>query len=300
MQISQITRILVLAFGHEAQPNPLGSRRGAVGRWAAGTLLAGLLAGCGLQKDVDVVLPDYPPQLVVEGYLENGQVPRLTVSESVPYLATPTPQVPTDVKAVLTLPNGQRLELPFSPGTDRRTGKVYTHTGSRRLTALPGQTFGLELTDSQGRRVTGSATMPATVPIDTVEWKFNDKQGEFRKAYVLTRFQDPAATADYYRLQIHKSRLATSPTIDYTPEDRLSNGQEFTLGTSYQFDTNDTLFVSLYHIDQPYFRFLQSVQDARNANGNPFGQPAAIKSTVEGGIGVFTILSYDRRMVILK
>ncbi|WP_426492707.1 DUF4249 domain-containing protein [Hymenobacter sp. 102] len=293
MQISWVTQIIGAGSGRSGQPG---------GRWALGLLAGGLalLSGCGLQKDIDVELPAYPPQLVVEGYLENGQIPRVAVSESVPYLTAPTPQVPTDVKAFVILPNGQRQELLFAPGTDRRTGKIYTHAGTRRLTIQPGQTFGLELTDSKGRRVTGSATMPALVPIDTVEWKFNDKQGEFRKAYVLTRFRDPAATTDFYRLQIHKSRLATSPSVDYTPEDRLNNGQEFTLGTSYEFATDDTLFVTLYHLDQPYYRFLQSVQDARNANGNPFGQPAAIKSTVEGGIGVFTVLSYQRRRVILK
>ncbi|MET4107161.1 DUF4249 domain-containing protein [Hymenobacter sp. UYP22] len=267
-----------------------------IGSW----LLAGLLGGCGLQKDIDVELPAYPPQLVVEAYLENGQVPRITVSESGPYLAAPELQVPTDVKAFVVLPGGQRQELLFAPGADRRTGKAYTHTGTRRLTAQPGQTFELEVSDSKGRRVTGQATMPATVPIDTVEWKFNDKQGEFRKAYVLTRFRDPAATTDYYRLQIHKGRLATSPEVDYTPDDRLNNGQEFTLGTSYDFAADDTIFVSLYHLDQPYYRFLQSVQDARSANGNPFGQPAAIKSTVEGGIGVFTVLNYQRRRIIIQ
>jgi len=272
----------------------------AVSGRLAGWLAAGLLSGCGLQQDIDVVLPAYPPQLVVEAYLENGKIPRITVSESAPYLSSPDPQVPTDVKAYLTLPNGQRQELQYAPVLDKATGKVYTHIGQRRLTATPGQTFRLELTDTQGRRVTGEATMPALVPIDTVEWKFNDKQGEFRKAYLLTRFHDPAATTDYYRFQIHRDSISRDPEVEYTVEDRLNNGSEYTLGTSYDFAVQDTVFVTLYHLDQPYFRFLQSVQDARNANGNPFGQPAAIKSTVQGGVGVFTILSYQRRMVIVK
>lgn len=266
-----------------------------------GGLAVALLSGCGLQQDIDVVLPDYPPQLVVEGYLDNGQIPRLAVSESVPYLASPTPQVPTDVKATLILPNGQRQELRYAPGIDRITGKAFTHVGQRRLAALPGQTFGLELTDTKGRKVTGEATMPSFVPIDTVEWKFNDKSLEERRAYVLTRFRDPAATTDFYRLQIHRDSISQdSEEAEYTLEDRLNNGTEYTLGTSYEFAPDDTLFVTLYHLDPSYYRFLQSVQDARNANGNPFGQPSAIKSTVQGGIGVFTILSYQRRMVIIK
>lgn len=291
MQITQISRISDTERRRLKRP---------VGLLAPGLLVTGLLAGCGLQQDIDVVLPAYPPQLVVEGYLENGQLPRLTVSESTPYLAPPNPQVPTDVKAFLILPNGQRQELRFAPGQDRATGKAFTHVGTRRLVAAPGQTFGLELIDTQGRRVTGQATMPALVPIDTVEWKFNDKSPEQRRAYLLTRFRDPAATTDYYRFQIHRDSISEEAEVEYTVEDRLNNGAEYTLGTSYEFATNDTLLVTLYHIDRPYFQFLQSVEDARNANGNPFGQPAGIKSTVQGGIGVFTILSYQRRLVIVK
>ncbi|WP_165768304.1 DUF4249 domain-containing protein [Hymenobacter amundsenii] len=269
-------------------------------RRVVGLAGVGLLAGCGLQQDIDVVLPAYPPQLVVEAYLENGQVPRITVTESVAYLAEPTPQVPTDVTATLTLPSGQRTLLKFAPGVDTRTGKAYTHVGTRTLAAQPGQTFGLELLDTQGRRVTGSALVPAQVLLDTVEWVFNDKPDDQRRAYVLGRFRDPATPLDYYRFQIHRRRVNRDPEVDYTVEDRLSNGTEYSLGTGYDYKANDTLFVTLYHLDRPYFLFLQSVQDARNANGNPFGQPSGIKSTVEGGLGVFTFLSYQRRRVMLK
>ena len=271
-----------------------------LGTWLALTLLALLTTACNLQKDVDVVLPAFPPQLIVEAYLEDGEVPRIAVSESVPYLATPEPKVPTDVTAVLTLANGRRETLRFSPGINRTTGKGFTHIGTSPLVARPGDTFSLELTDTQGRRVTGTATVPVRVPIDSVEWEFNDRPEAQREAYVLTRFRDPAPTVDFYRLMIHKDSLSNSPELEYTVEDRLSNGQEFTLGTSYRFRPNDTLFVTLYHLDRPYFQFLQSVEDARNANGNPFGQPSAIKSTVQGGIGIFTVLSYDRRRVVVK
>lgn len=291
MRIFGISRILDTARGRQFLPAAM----------LAGLLLGGAgVAGCGLQKDIDVELPAYPAQLVVEAYLENGDVPRITVTESVEYLAAPTPQVPTDVTATLTLPDGRREALKFAPGVDRRTGKAYTHIGLRSLAARPGQTFGLELTDTKGRRVTGAAIVPALVPIDTVEWVFNDKPEDERRAYVLARFHDPETPLDYYRFQIHRRRVNRDPEVEYTIEDRLNNGTEYTLGTGYDFKRDDTLVVSLYHLDRPYFQFLQSVQDARNANGNPFGQPSAIKSTIEGGVGVFTVLSYQRRTVIVK
>jgi Domain of unknown function (DUF4249) len=263
-------------------------------------LLASLVSGCDLQKDIDVDLPALPAQLVTECYLENGQLPRVTVTETVPYLADPAPVLLADVTVRLTLANGQVETLRYAPGFDRTTRKAYTHIGARRLVARPGDVFSLEVTDTKGRRVTGTATTPTRIAIDSLEYKFNDRPVEEREAYVLTNFRDPAGVGDYYRLQIHRDSIGPEPEIDYDVEDRLSDGQAFTLGTSYRFDNNDTLLVTLYHFDRPYYLFRQSVQDARNANGNPFAQPSAIKSTVEGGVGVFTVLSYDRKQVIIR
>jgi hypothetical protein len=251
-----------------------------------------------LQKDIDVVLPVTPPQLVVECYLEPNQRPQLTVSETAPYLSSPVPQVPEDVIVTITGPNRQREVMTYDPGFNFLTGKVYTHRGRSRLVIQPGDEFTLEARDTKGRRVTGTARMPAVVPIDTVEYKFNDRP--VREAYVIVRFRDPLQTLDYYRFQVHRDSISQEPEIDYTIEDRLNEGKEITLGTSYIFDPGDSLIVTLYHFDQPYYQFLQSTENARNANGNPFGQPASIQSTVQGGIGVFTILSYQRRSLTIR
>jgi hypothetical protein len=260
-------------------------------------LLAG--SGCGaLQNDVDVLLPAAPPQLVVECYLEDGQVPRLTVTESVPYLnnnppptggqalTLPTGQrvvLPTDVTVTLILPNGERRNLPFQPGVDASTNRVYTHGGGPALVAPPGATFALEVRDQRGRLVTGTATAPARVPIDTVEYNFNDLSRDNRKAYLLTVFRDPPGVGNYYRLQVHKSTTRTPPAEDYDVQDRFSDGQLFTLATAYDFRAQDTLIATIYHLDAAYYSFRASTREAINANGNPFGQPSAIRSTYRAG-----------------
>jgi hypothetical protein len=268
-------------------------------RWLLLPLSGSLLSCENLQQDIDVNLPVAPSQLVVECYLEPNQRPQLTVSETVPYLSSPIPSVPADVTVVLTGPNRQREVMTYEPGFNFVTGKVYTHRGRARLLISPGDEFTLTATDTKGRRVTGTAKMPAPVPIDAVEYKFNELPPEQREAYVLVRFRDPLATLDFYRFQVHRDSISQEAEIDYTIEDRLNEGKEITLGTSYIFDPGDSLIVSLYHFDQPYYQFQQSTQNARNANGNPFGQPAAVRSTVQGGVGVFTILSYQRRSLVI-
>jgi hypothetical protein len=275
----------------------------------------GWLAGCGdFEKSVDVPLPDYANQLVVECYLENGTLPRLSVTESVPYLdngqavaagsqilALPggqTVQLPTDVTVNLTLPGGRVVNLPFQPGLDAATGKYYTHSGTAVVAAAAGQQFAIDVQDKRGRHVVGTAVVPTFIPIDSVKYKFNTAAD--RKAYFMTKWTDPGATTDFYRLMLHKGRPANNSETDNDIRDRLFNGLPYAQVTRYRFDPNDTITATLYHVDSLYFSFRQSVRDARNANGNPFSQPSSIHSTVQGGVGVFTVLVKDQKTLILK
>lgn len=277
-------------------------------------LLGGLalgVAGCGkLQNDIDVPLPTYSAELVLECYLEPGKVPSLAVTTSVPYLGAVLPQVPTDVTVTLTMPNGTPVPLAFNPNykalVDTTAGeKFHSHLGRDPLVAQAGDVFKIDVQDTKGRHITGTTTMLAPIRIDSVEYKFNDKTGTNRKAYFLTNFRDPATPDDCYRLQLHKGRPTTknllkSPEVDMSVQDRLLNGQPFVLGTSYRFSAGDTVTATLYHTDLAYYRFRQSVRDARGANGNPFAQPSAIYSNVQGGVGIFTVLSGTTATRVVK
>jgi hypothetical protein len=281
---------------------------------ALSTGLGGLV-GCGdFEKSIDVPLPDYSNQLVLECYLENGAVPRLSVTESVPYLDNgqavaagsqlltlpngQSVQLPTDVTVKLTLPGGQVVNLPFRPGLDTATTKYYTHTGTAPIVARAGQQFAIDVQDKRGRHIVGTAVVPTFIPIDSVKYKFNTAVD--RKAYFMTKWTDPGATTDFYRLMLHKGKPANNSETDNDIRDRLFNGLPYAQVTRYRFDPNDTITATLYHVDSAYFSFRQSVRDARNANGNPFSQPSSIHSTVQGGIGAFTILVKDQRTLILK
>ena len=117
----------------------------------------------------------------------------------------------------------------------------------------------------------------------------------------MSTVADPPAPGNYYYLTLHDvPNLNREAERAYNLEDRLVNGQNIPITTLFRFDPGDTVTATLYHTDAAYYRFRESVRDARNANGNPFGQPSAVYSTVQGGIGVFTVLNYTRRRVILK
>ena len=254
-----------------------------------------LLTACDLEKEIEVVLPEHTPQLVVECYLQQGKTYKVSVTESSSYFDAPQPPFVPDAQVFITH-NGRRIKLGYKPSMSQTSKKYFTHTSTEVMNGKPGDIYGLEVTDSKGRKVTGFTTILPVVPIEEVEWKFNDKG----KAYLLTSFQDDAGTSNYYRYVTHIDSLNTKPDRDFTLNDNLTNGKRTSLGSAYDYDRNSTIIVSLYHIEKKYYDYLNSVEDAKSANGNPFAQPSKIRSSVQGGIGIFTNLAFQRKTVVLK
>jgi hypothetical protein len=254
-----------------------------------------LLSSCDLEKAIEVELPPHEPQLVIECYLEPGKPMLATVLESVSYFAEPQPPLVPDAEVYISY-NGQTTKLEYSPFIDTDTKKFYTHRSNELLKGKPGDIYTLEVKDGKGRRATGFTTLLSKVLIDSLEYRFNEKE----EALLLTSYQDDPNSPDFYRYMVHKGILKDGSEREYTVSDDLTNGTRVTLGSAYDYEKGDTLTVTLFHIEEQYYNFLRSAADAKNANGNPFAQPSKVVSTVQGGIGVFTNLAYDRQTIIVK
>ena len=258
-------------------------------------VVSGLPYGCNMEKNFEVDLPVMAPQLVAECYLEPGQPYRLTLTESKNYLAAP--ELPLVKEAtVIIFYKGKPDTLRYAPFYDKFSRKYFTHLSSTIMTGQPGETYSLEINDTQGRKLTGTTTVLPVVPLDTVEYTYNDR----KKAFLVAKFKDDGNTKNYYFFSVQRDSINNRAEVDYAAEDNISNGKLTAFGTGYDFEKDDTVFVSLYHLEKPYYDFFNSVENARDANGNPFAQPATVISTVQGGYGVFTNLVYDQKMVVLK
>ncbi|PRY14281.1 uncharacterized protein DUF4249 [Pontibacter ummariensis] len=254
-----------------------------------------LVTGCDLEKDIDVDLPGHASQLVVECYLEPGKPIRATVLESSGYFDTLAPPLVPDAKVFITYQD-RRIALEYKPYFSTTSTTFYTHSSDEKVKGRPGDIYSLEVTDGQGRKITAFTKILPAVPIDTIEWSFNEEE----EATVRTSFEDSGNTENYYRYMVHRNRVAVGTVRDLLATDNLRDGKRISFGSPYDFRKNDTLVVSLFNIEKQYYDFFSSVSDAKDANGNPFAQPSRIKSAVEGGIGIFTNLAYDRKVVIIK
>ena len=255
-----------------------------------------LLPSCDMEKEINVMLPYHEPQLVVECYLSPGRPFIATVLESSNYFDAPVPPLVPGAEVYITTPAGARIKLDYKPNFNDDQN-FYTHISTQKMLGKPGDIYALEVIDGKGRRVTGFTTVLPVVTIQEITWKFNDKE----KAYLLTTFQDNPETRDFYRYMTHRNAVdGGTSTRDFATSDKLNNGEKTSYGSGYDYEAGDTLVVSLFHIEEQYYDFVTSTEDAKNANGNPFAQPSKIRSSVEGGIGIFTNLAVSKKKVIIK
>lgn len=255
-----------------------------------------LFSACDMEQDIDLILPYHKPQLVVECYLSTGRSFTATVLESSNYFDAPVPPLVPDAEVYITTPSGRRIKLDYKPYF-KEDEQFYTHISTAKMNGKPGDVYKLEVIDGKGRQVTAETTILPVVLIENITWRFNEKE----KALLLTTYQDNPAARNFYRyMSYRESKDKRFANRDFTATDQLTNGERTTFGSAYDYEKGDTLVISLYHIEEQYYDFINSTEDAKRANRNPFSQPSRVKSSVKGGFGIFTNLVFDRKKVIIK
>ncbi len=272
-------------------------------------LLAALFfAACGnLEKEIDLDLPEYQSQYVVECYLEPGQPFSLVLTKSVPYFE-PFPEDPlefiegilVDSAEVSITHNGKTYVLENQLYLNSTTQKLFNYFNPELVPADFDHDFSLQITTPDGKTITSTTRILPIVPIDSVVVEFDEEQDTL--ARVLTYLTDDLSQPNYYRRMLHLNSLDSIPDQDFTTFDDFVDDGQIVFGSGYIFEEGDTAFNTIFHIERAYFEFWESTFNAINANGNPFGQPSSIISNLSGNanaIGIFTGLSYDRKMTII-
>lgn len=265
------------------------------------------LAACNLTQDVDIELPDYAGQPVVECYLEPGQPFRLLLTNSYGFFD------PFGLDSNFldkTLLQGALVTISYDGTTDTLANtliptfspfKIYNYNSSSLVPSTVGTTFNLNIVLPNGTNITGQTIMLPMVPIDSIvlEWsETNDTS-----ARVLTYITDDLSMDNFYRRLLNYASLDSVPEQDFLVSDRLNTTNKVVFGTSYDLVEGDTVINSILHIEEAYYDYYESVLLAIQGNQNPFAQPSPIKSNVKGTgnpLGIFTTLVVDRNTLIVK
>jgi hypothetical protein len=287
-----------------------------------------LLAGCNLQKEVDLDLPEYEPKIVVESYLQPGQPYFLFLTESAGYFDGIQVKYLRD--AVVTIKHGsesvtlQPIEISIADAAGILDtallnilkpviGETVYIYGSlfQTVPEVYNEDFTLNIELPDGRKVSAVTRLLSPVKVDKIDWKFNADS----LAYTLTQITDPQGVANYYRrvFELRRREIRENPdgTLDtvlytnveqdfYTNDDIVGSDGLILYGTNYDYRVGDTLTATLYHITRDYYRFLETRDAAIIANLSPFGTPAVVYTNIVGGTGVFAGLSQDKLSVVVK
>jgi hypothetical protein len=265
------------------------------------------LSACNLTRDVNVDLPAYDAQPVVECYLEPGKPFRLLLSRSYSFFdplgldSSFLDKTLLQGATVAILYDGKKVNLANQFSFDPSPLKLFNYTASEIVPAKVGTTYSLEITLPDGNTIGGTTIMLPKVEIDSIPIQFSTQNDTLARA--LTYITDDLTTTNFYRRMLHYGSLDSFPQQDFLPTDRFSTEKTIAFGTGYDIPLGDTIFNTIFHITSEYYDYLESVQLAVQSSFNPFGQPSPIKSNVTGTnnpLGIFTCLVYDREMTIIK
>lgn len=258
--------------------------------------------GCGsFEKEVDLKIPPHERKLVVECYLEPGKPYRLVLTESVGFFDGPDTPFVNQALVVITH-NGVADTLPNAFSLDFTDAKVYNYTSSRIVPADYGSDFTLYVRDEQGREARATTRLMQPVAISSFTYEFNADS----LAKITVQWPDQVGQKNYYFFTFHRDSLVTQEDNDYglifdfTLDDRIGDGEDFTISSFNFLEKDDLGIATVYPISEEYWRYLETTNASIDANGNPFANPVSIYSTIEGGYGVFTGLTYMRDTVLIE
>jgi hypothetical protein len=246
---------------------------------------------CNFEKEVSIPLPDYADTPYLECYLEPGKPYRLLAYKSLGYFDG---LVPTPIRdAVITITHrGTTVALPYD--TIPRDGDLrfynYRSNDTSKVPAHYDEAFDLAVTIG-GVTYTSVTIIRPFVAIDSL---YNNCNSEER-CQIAIRFKDQVNTADYYRFLTFSDSLGGEIKQDFLLNDELFSNENAGIGGGYSFNEGQNAVVRLFHLTKEHYDFLVSVKNSQNANGNPFAQPASIKSNIPGILGIFTGLTYDSK-----
>lgn len=259
-------------------------------------VIMALVVSC--DKVIEVNLPEYEPELVVEMYLEEGKPLRCLLVESLPYTDTAINKPVNN--AIVVVSDGTRNDtLSHQINQDPATGRLYNYLHPGILQVDPSKTYYLHVTGNNKKISSKTSFSQKAVTIDSFNVRESKiEEDSFSVGLVIS---DPPEIENFYRFLIGKSifHFATDPT-DFRVNDVSFNGKAFSFFSEPDFAKNDTVLVRVYSLHKDHYEYLESIGDARRSNYNPFSQPSRIKTNIAGGLGIFTSIKYTERKIVIR
>jgi len=267
-----------------------------------------------------------PPQLVVEGAIEGGEIPTpaiVILTRSLNFSANGNRLAIDDLfvhDALVEVNDGtniiQLTELCWDDLNDSQKRAVlenfntsYDSVGvnicvyadqNLEMLGEVGKTYALHV-EADGQILDATTTIPPHVPIDTLF--FRNRTGDNSPDFfeLIAGISDAPGRADFYRYFTSTNGSFFDAPLTSVGDDLLFDGQSFKFpltegetGRSPQpapgdygyFFKGDTIALKWTNLDEPHFNFWSTLE-FNFFNQGPFGSYTRIDSNIDGGLGVW-------------
>ena len=288
-------------------------------------LLLGALWSC--TKEVQIDIPGYKEQLVVDGRIETGQPAIVLLSRSNNVYSSTNYESYLNSfvdDAVVLLSNGTQTDTltkictdDLPPGLEDIAAAIFGIPAevlvnlhlcayvSMNMVGEVGKTYTLEILH-QGKQYSASSKIQQPVPLDSVYWK---PEGNFTdRGFSWAILSDPAASADAYLWEVKYLQDAQfSKTFNPYTNDKFFNGLTFEFGyenpMSFQdpnadeayrgyYKLGDTIVVKSSKLGLKEYNYFEKKYNQMYSGSSPFAVPTNIPTNLQGGaLGIWVAYS---------
>ncbi len=254
------------------------------------------------EKDINIDFPVAPSPYVIEGYIENGQGPFVTVSRGISFIN----KISNDDFLNLFVDNA-KVSLTVNNDTTAiylkmvKLGNASFYIDTTKLLGQIGNTYHLKVA-VDGHIFTSTTQILTPAPLDSIVVKpAPDSRADSDSLVQLTAyFSEPNPLGNYYRLLSKKNNdIIYDVAFNSIYDDAIVNGKAIqfsVIGGKSQFQNNDTadfrqygyfkkgdiVYVKWASIDKTQYDFWKTFEAQSSSFGNPFSPTVIVKSTFKG------------------
>jgi Domain of unknown function (DUF4249) len=274
-----------------------------------GLALITILLCSSCEKNISIKVPDTTQNLVVEGYIENGQPPVVILSTSLNYFSQIDSTIINNLfvhGAQITINNGTRQVSLKEYEIDTTNGEkffLYSIDSSMAgsFVGVPGGQYNLSI-QVNGNTYSATTSIPAYgIILDSLyalKVIPTNQNPDTNLIILVGRFTDPPQLGDYARYFTKTNSGPFYPPLNSVADDELVNGTTFDITLAKGVDRNqpipnnnnygtfeigDTITVKFCDIDKATYDFWRTWEYAFNDNGNPFSSPIDILGNISNG-----------------
>ena len=254
-----------------------------------------LLISCNKENEI------LKKELVVEGYIEQGNFPLVILTYNTNYFNTidsATFRALVASRAKVTVSDGEQSEI-LTLDRDTNYFPPWVYKGFE-LVGKVGKIYTLTIEDEIGTATATTTILPPPV-IDSIWFEYNSNKDTV--GVIKGKFTDNANERNYYKTytKFYRKNKNYVPTLISTFSDEYFNGEQITFSLKkgpetylkpikdIYFHKGDSLFVKFSSINKASYDFWLGYDKEVINTGNPFaGNHNSIISNISGGLGIWS------------